>query len=395
MTTNDARGALTEIAKSAWDEAWQLAFNDGLGAGHPLGRSFLDRETEWKQSDVLESINRQKDNESATGKGDGMATPFQTRVQPWMLACFGAEIAADGVERNHRFLEEALELVQACGCTRSEAHQLVDYVFSRPVGEKRQEVGGVMVTLAALCLAQSLDMHAAGETELARVWTKVEQIRAKQAAKPKHSPLPQHQTAPVLWVRTQTIDDAAGAPIGMDEPELKFGEAHPAGDGWYPFYNPAPVAWQPISTAPEGVPLVVGWLDSTDPENPERHDFDCKEDGVWLQHADRYDHFCMVAPPGSRGPKEDAPYLVWMPLPSFATQALPTPDTEIEALFDGRAENTAVIAASRAENSQRAEIIARAVQAHGRAWPEQLTSGVMFYEGERITKTEFMAEVRA
>ena len=117
---------------------------------------------------------------------------FQARVMPWMLECFGAEIAADAEERNHRFLEEALELVQACGCTRSEAHQLVDYVFDRPGGEKHQEVGGVMVTLAALCLAQSLDMHEAGEIELARVWTKVEQIRAKQAAKPKHSPLPVH-----------------------------------------------------------------------------------------------------------------------------------------------------------------------------------------------------------
>lgn len=116
---------------------------------------------------------------------------FQVRVKPWMLECFGAEIAADAEERNHRFLEEALELVQACGCTRGEAHQLVDYVFSRPVGEKHQEVGGVMVTLAALCLAQSLDMHEAGETELARIWTKVAEIRAKQAAKPKHSPLPQ------------------------------------------------------------------------------------------------------------------------------------------------------------------------------------------------------------
>lgn len=115
---------------------------------------------------------------------------FQLRVKPWMLECFGAEIAADIEERNHRFLEEALELVQACGCTPSEAHQLVDYVFSRPVGERNQEVGGVMVTLAALCLAQSLDMHEAGDVELARIWTKVEQIRAKQAAKPKHSPLP-------------------------------------------------------------------------------------------------------------------------------------------------------------------------------------------------------------
>ncbi len=30
----------------------------------------------------------------------------------------------------------------------------------------------------------------AGETELARIWTKVEAIRAKQAAKPQFGPLP-------------------------------------------------------------------------------------------------------------------------------------------------------------------------------------------------------------
>jgi hypothetical protein len=129
------------------------------------------------------------------------AVAFQSRVQPWMLACFGVEIAADRIERNHRFLEEALELVQACGCTSSEAHQLVDYTFGRPVGEQAQEAGGVMVTLAALCLANGLDMHAAGETELARVWTKVDQIRAKQAAKPKHSPLP--EAAPPAQIATR------------------------------------------------------------------------------------------------------------------------------------------------------------------------------------------------
>ena len=117
---------------------------------------------------------------------------FQSRVQPWLLSCFGAEIAADGVERNHRFFEEAGELVQSKGMSAIEAHQLVDYVWGRPVGEPQQEVGGVMVTLAALCLAGEMDMHLAAETELARIWTKVEQIRAKQKAKPKHSPLPAH-----------------------------------------------------------------------------------------------------------------------------------------------------------------------------------------------------------
>jgi hypothetical protein len=123
------------------------------------------------------------------------AVSFQERGRPWMIACFGSAIAADVLERNHRFLEEALELVQATGCTSSEAHQLVDYVFSRPVGDADQEAGGVMLTLAALCNAKGLDMHEAGERERRRVWTKIEQIRAKQAAKPKHSPLPQETPA--------------------------------------------------------------------------------------------------------------------------------------------------------------------------------------------------------
>jgi len=119
-------------------------------------------------------------------------TEFQQRVAPWMQACFVPQISADTTERNHRFLEEALELVQSCGCTESDAHQLVAYVFGRPAGEPQQKVGGVMVTLAALCLAHAIDMHKAGDVELTRVWTKIEHIRAKQASKPKHSPLPQY-----------------------------------------------------------------------------------------------------------------------------------------------------------------------------------------------------------
>ena len=153
---------------------------------------------------------------------DAIQQTFQARVRPWMIECFGAEIASDGMERNHRFLEEALELVQACGCTRSEAHQLVDYVFDRPAGEKQQEVGGVMVTLAALCLAQSLDMHEAGETELARIWTKVEQIRAKQAAKPKHSPLPAAQVPKCPTCNgSRVVDD--GEITGVGGAEFKCG----------------------------------------------------------------------------------------------------------------------------------------------------------------------------
>lgn len=148
---------------------------------------------------------------AATPQADALTEAFQQRVRPWMLACFGEQIAADATERNHRFLEEALELVQSCGCAAGEAHQLVDYVYGRPVGERAQEVGGVMVTLAALCLAQVIDMHEAGETELARIWTKVDAIRAKQAAKPKNSPLPGPSATPPAGERRKRKEMEARA----------------------------------------------------------------------------------------------------------------------------------------------------------------------------------------
>lgn len=121
--------------------------------------------------------------------------PFQKRVHPWLLACFNEKIAADKLERSDRHVEEVLELSQAvCKLIGEDfaprAHALVDYVAARPVGEIHQEVGGVMVTLAALCLAHGIDMHELGERELERVWKNVDKIRAKQAAKPTGSALP-------------------------------------------------------------------------------------------------------------------------------------------------------------------------------------------------------------
>lgn len=119
-----------------------------------------------------------------------MADSFQAQVHRWVMHCFGPHIAADKRERLHRFLEEALELVQSGGMESCEAHQLVDYVYNRPMGAMGQECGGVMVTLAALCTPFNLNMEQCGAMELLRVWDNVDRIRAKQAAKPKHSPLP-------------------------------------------------------------------------------------------------------------------------------------------------------------------------------------------------------------
>lgn len=115
---------------------------------------------------------------------------YQERIHEWMLECFGPAIAADLQERGYRFLEEALELVQVSNVSRTDAHKLVDYVYDREEGEPFQEVGGVLVCLASLCTARQLDMNECGEKELARVWSKIDAIRAKHASKPIKSPLP-------------------------------------------------------------------------------------------------------------------------------------------------------------------------------------------------------------
>jgi hypothetical protein len=123
-------------------------------------------------------------------------TSFQERVRDWMLDCFGHGDATAPRERTHRFLEEALELAQANGCSADEARALLAYVFGRPAGELRQEIGGVMVTLGALCWAMRESLEQAGEDELARCWSKIDRIRAKHAAKPRGSALPGFASAP-------------------------------------------------------------------------------------------------------------------------------------------------------------------------------------------------------
>ncbi|ATG47733.1 hypothetical protein [Celeribacter ethanolicus] len=116
-----------------------------------------------------------------------MDKKFQDAVHDWVLTCFGEEIAMDAAERNRRFLEEALELVQSLGASRTFAHELVDYVFSRPQGDAPQEIGGVMVTLASLCATHGIDLAHEAEKELSRIESPaiIARIRAKHAGKPQ------------------------------------------------------------------------------------------------------------------------------------------------------------------------------------------------------------------
>lgn len=123
---------------------------------------------------------------------------YQNNVTEWLLRCFGTEIAYDKTERCFRFTEESLELVQSLGITKEQVLQLVEYVFDRPIGEPKQEVGGVMVTLAALCFAADLNLETCANDEYERILLNIDKIRAKHFSKPVNvlSPIPGNTNNP-------------------------------------------------------------------------------------------------------------------------------------------------------------------------------------------------------
>lgn len=110
---------------------------------------------------------------------------FQERVSFWATEAFGSDVAGDLLERQDRFLEEVFELLQSLGYHPGRINRLRRYVYNRATGEPPQEIGGVMLTMAALCQAAGESMMDAGEAELRSAYARIDKIRAKQAAKPK------------------------------------------------------------------------------------------------------------------------------------------------------------------------------------------------------------------
>lgn len=80
--------------------------------------------------------------------------------------------------------------------------------------------------------------------------------------------------------------------------------------------------WQPIETAPADVVVVVGWRDR---EEEECHDFDYKEDGIWIRHSDHAEHVQVI---GGWGVSDTPPYTHWMLLQPLPPAPSATSDEE-------------------------------------------------------------------
>ena len=119
-----------------------------------------------------------------------MLEEFQSKAMHWAVECFGVEGANKQISRGNRFAEEAMEFVQACGGSREAMHQVVDYVFDRPVGDKATEAGDALMTLALLSTVVETDLKISADEVLERCWANIDKIRAKALAKPKFGPLP-------------------------------------------------------------------------------------------------------------------------------------------------------------------------------------------------------------
>lgn len=173
---------------------------------------------------------------------------YQSRVWEWVNECFDRPTAQSYRERNLRFIEEAIELLQSCDMAKKDILDMVEYTFSRPKGEVKQEVGGTMVTLAALCEAHGIDMLKAGEEELYQATLNTEKIQAKH----KQKKLKDKSDTPDNTLKTE-IQKATSIEVFTDGSCLK----NPDGAG----------GWAAIIEAPSGATFELIGFESKSTNN--------------------------------------------------------------------------------------------------------------------------------
>lgn len=109
--------------------------------------------------------------------------PDQERVARWVRETMDEATLKNVRERCLRFIEEALELVQALDMSREDVLMMVEYVYARKAGAPNQELGGVMVTALALAAAAQLDAYDELHRELDRIFAAQDRVREKHRQK--------------------------------------------------------------------------------------------------------------------------------------------------------------------------------------------------------------------
>ncbi|CCV12895.1 hypothetical protein [Mesorhizobium sp. STM 4661] len=113
------------------------------------------------------------------------ADHLQRRVTQFLVDAFPEDPVVRPKVRVYRFLEEAMELAQAMGVTRWQAFKLLWYVFGRPVGDVKQELGGTVFTLVGVANSLGTNIIREGHASVDEAYGRIDKIRAKSKTKPR------------------------------------------------------------------------------------------------------------------------------------------------------------------------------------------------------------------
>ena len=122
------------------------------------------------------------------GSGDTLMNmnDFQKQVAEQVIATVGSSSLYHKRERALRVAEEVSELLQASGLCKKDFFNVIDYVYARPIGEVKSEVGDALITIAGLATAFDINMSTEASAGIQRFKQKRAKIRDKHNNKPDY-----------------------------------------------------------------------------------------------------------------------------------------------------------------------------------------------------------------
>lgn len=159
--------AFTDDLAKFWAQMPDGATDSMTAAGaKQLAQAYLDA-----KDDCLR-LHREKMDALFGPDGFPRSAPSTTRrstaALAWAVSIFG-EGAEDGEERAMRFIEEAVELVNAVGLSASVVHAIVERIYTRHKGDRGREMGQALLTLELLAEVYGIDPSRCADVEFARI----------------------------------------------------------------------------------------------------------------------------------------------------------------------------------------------------------------------------------
>jgi len=151
--------------------------------------------------------------------------PAESAVLAWAVRSFGP-IAENVDERAARVAEEAIEIAQVEGVPLETITRIADRVYSRPAGERWQEIGGTMLGLLSYAAIVGLTLSDCARREFDRVLAKPRDWWAK-----KHAEKVAAGTADLSPVKASVPNSAPLGTLPEEPPSLgSSGGADPFSD---------------------------------------------------------------------------------------------------------------------------------------------------------------------